>query len=172
MRFMLVHTSTYLFVVPGLVATVAGIATLAVFAAHSTLGHSAGTSIAIAAAIASIVGAQVIQLGLFAKTYAVIYLDEREPTLERLWHRVRLEQGLLLGAVVIVVGLTIAAISEFDSQSDPRLGLLGLTLLALGIQVIFGSFFLSVLGLSEHAVIRRADAGSVVEEPPIYKSGS
>lgn len=172
MRFMLVHTSTYLFVVPGLVATVAGIATLAVFAAHSTLGHSAGTSIAIAAAITSIVGAQVVQLGLFAKTYAVIYLDEREPTLERLWHRVRLEQGLLLGAVVIVVGLTIAAISEFDSQSDPRLGLLGLTLLALGIQVIFGSFFLSVLGLSEHAVIRRADAGSVVEEPPIYKSGS
>jgi hypothetical protein len=102
----------------------------------------------------------------------VIYLDEREPTLERLWHRVRLEQGLLLGAVVIVVGLTIAAISEFDSQSDPRLGLLGLTLLALGIQVIFGSFFLSVLGLSEHAVIRRADAGSVVEGPSVYKSGS
>jgi hypothetical protein len=166
MRFMLVHTSTYLFVVPGLVATIAGIATLSVFAAHSTLAHSAGTSIAIAAAITSIVGVQVVQLGLFAKTYAVIYLEEREPTLERLWHRVRLEQGLLLGAVVIVAGVTIAAISEFDSQSDPRLGLLGLTLFALGTQVIFGSFFLSVLGLSEHAIIRRGGGGRAVEEPP------
>jgi glycosyltransferase involved in cell wall biosynthesis len=165
-RFMLVHTSTYLFVVPGLVATVAGIVTLSVFAAHSTLAHSAGTSIAIAAAITSIVGVQVVQLGLFAKTYAVIYLEEHEPALERLWPRVRLEQGLLLGAVVIVAGVTIAAISEFDSQSDPRLGLLGLTLFALGTQVIFGSFFLSVLGLSEHAIIRRGGAERAVEEPP------
>jgi glycosyltransferase involved in cell wall biosynthesis len=171
MRFMLVHTSTYLFVVPGLVATVAGIATLSVFAAHSTLAHSAGTSIAIAAAITSIVGVQVVQLGLFAKTYAVIYLEEREPTLERLWHRVRLEQGLLVGAVVIVVGVTIAAISEFDSQSDPRLGLLGLTLFALGTQVIFGSFFLSVLGLSEHAIIRHGGTERAVEEPPSQPPG-
>jgi len=171
MRFMLVHTSTYLFVVPGLVATVAGIVTLSVFAARSTLAHTAGTSIAIAAAITSIVGVQVVQLGLFAKTYAVIYLEEREPTLERLWHRVRLEQGLLVGAVVIVVGVTIAAISEFDSQSDPRLGLLGLTLFALGTQVIFGSFFLSVLGLSEHAIIRHGGTERAVKEPPSQPPG-
>jgi hypothetical protein len=69
--------------------------------------------------------------------------------------------------VVIVTGITIAAISEFDSQSDPRLGLLGLTLFALGAQTIFGSFFLSVLGLSEHAIIRRGGAERASEEPPI-----
>jgi hypothetical protein len=149
MRFMLLHTPTHLFVLPGTVATVIGLAILSVFAASPTLGHESGTSVAIAAAIVSIVGAQVVQLGVCAKTYAVIYLGEKELTLERLWRRVRLEQGLLLGAVASAVGLAIAGISEFDSTSDPRLGLLGLTLFALGTQVIFSSFFLSVLGLGQ-----------------------
>jgi len=40
-----------------------------------------------------------------------------------------------------------------------------LTLLALGAQAIFGSFFLSVLGLSEHSIIRHRGTGPVVEEP-------
>lgn len=159
-RFMLVHTSTYLFVVPGTFATAAGLTTLAVFASRPTLGHTAGTSVAIAAAILSIVGAQIVQLGLLAKTYAVLYLGEREPGLQRLWYRVRLEQGLLFGAIAVLCGLAIAGVSEFDSRSDPRLGLLGLTVFALGTQVIFGSFFLSILGLSEHSLIRRADEQS------------
>ena len=90
-----------------------------------------------------------------------------ERTLERLWNRVHLEQGLLAGAVVCAVGLTIAGVAEFDSSPNPRLGLLGLTLLALGAQAIFGSFFLSVLGLSEHSIIRSSrDTGPAVEEPP------
>jgi glycosyltransferase involved in cell wall biosynthesis len=164
-RFMLVHTATYLFVLPGAVAAIAGIATLSFFAANPTYAPVKGLSIAIAAAIISIVGVQVIQLGLFAKTYSVLYLGESEPTLERLWNRVRLEQGLLAGAIVCVVGLTIAGVAEFDSSPNPRLGLLGLTLLALGAQAIFGSFFLSVLGLSEHSIIRHRDTGPGVEEP-------
>jgi glycosyltransferase involved in cell wall biosynthesis len=156
-RFMLVHTATYLFVVPGALAAVAGIATLSFFAANPTYAPIKGLSVAIAAAIVSI----------FAKTYSVLYLGESEPTLERLWNRVHLEQGLLAGAIVCVVGLTIAGVAEFDNSPNPRLGLLGLTLLALGAQAIFGSFFLSVLGLSEHAVIRgRRGTGRVVEEPP------
>jgi glycosyltransferase involved in cell wall biosynthesis len=165
-RFMLVHTATYLFVIPGALAAVAGVATLAFFAADPTFAPKRGLSVAIAAAIISIVGVQVIQLGLFAKTYSVLYLGETEPKLERLWDRVHLEQGLLAGAVVCALGLTIAGLAEFDSSPNARLGLLGLTLLALGAQAIFGSFFLSVLGLSEHAIIRRRRGGRVVEEPP------
>jgi hypothetical protein len=149
MRFMLIHTSTYLFVLPGGIATTVGLVTLALLAASPALWGAAGTSIAIAAAIAAIVGAQVVQIGLFAKTYAVIHLGEREPQLERMWHDVRLEHGLLFGGAAVVLGLAIAGVSEFDATSDPRLGLLGLTLVALGTQVIFGSFFLSILGLSD-----------------------
>ena len=41
----------------------------------------------------------VIQLGLFARTYAALYLGEAEPMLESIWRRFRLEHGLALGAV-------------------------------------------------------------------------
>lgn len=169
LRFMLVHSATHLFVVPGVLAAVGGLATLVAFAAAPDLGRSWGLSVAIAAAIVSIVGAQVVQLGLFAKTYAVLYLDERELALERAWNSVRLEHGLLAGAIVASVGLAVAGVAEFDGDANPRLGLLGLTLFALGAQTIFGSFFLSVLGLSEHAIIRsrsheRADRQNEVDE--------
>jgi hypothetical protein len=44
-------------------------------------------------------------------------------------------------------------------------------LFALGTQVIFGSFFLSVLGLSEHAIIRRGGTERAVEHPPSQPPG-
>ena len=52
----------------------------------------------------------------------------------------------MLGAVTLVVGAIIAAISNFDEVPDTALGMLGLTLAALGVQGIFSSFFLSILG--------------------------
>ena len=160
-RFMLVHTSTWLFVLPGAAAALAGIGTLGVLASKPELGPRWNLSVAIAAAIVAVVGVQVAQLGLFAKTFAVLYLGEKEPGLERLWHRVHLEQGLIGGALGAVAGLVLAGAAEFDSSPNPQLGLLGLTLFALGIQTIFGSFFLSVLGLSE-----RPSGGAGAEHAP------
>jgi hypothetical protein len=155
-RFMLVHSATFLFVVPGALALVAGLALLVPLAADRGLGDPSWTvPVAIAASFLAVVGAQVIQLGLFARTYAALYLGEDEPLLERGWGRLRLEHGLAAGAVVLLAGATLAGIAHFDSVPDPALGLLGLTLVALGVQAVFGSFFLSILGLSEHAILRR-----------------
>jgi hypothetical protein len=111
--------------------------------------------LAIAASFVIVVGAQVIQLGLFARTYAAIYLEEHEPMLERVWGRFKLEHGLGAGAITFLVGAALTAVAHFNSVPDPALGLLGLTLVALGFQAVFGAFFLSILGLSEHAVLWR-----------------
>jgi hypothetical protein len=97
----------------------------------------------------------VIQLGLFARTYAVIYLGERDEALEQGWRRFRLEHGLALSGVTLTVGLTITLVSLFDGIKDPRLGILGLALVAIAAQGAFGAFFLSILGLSEHAILHR-----------------
>ena len=155
-RFMLVHSANWLFVVPGAVAVVVGLATLVPFAADRDLGDpSWAVPVSILASFLVVVGAQVIQLGLFARTYAALYLGDDEPFLESMWRRFRLEHGLALGAATLVVGVVLALVSNFDGVPDPSLGLLGLTLIALGAQAIFGSFFLSILGLSEHARLRR-----------------
>jgi hypothetical protein len=154
---MLVHSPTFLFAIPGGLMCVGGLGVLAWLGVDRTLPDDA-TGVAMAMAAIALVGAQVIQLGLFARTYAVVYLGETDATLESLWRRYRLEHGLLLSLLALAGGLAIVAYSYFNGVSDPRLGLLGLTLVALGVQGAFGAFFLSILGLSEHAVLRRRGA--------------
>jgi len=144
-RFMLVYSPTFLFAVPGGLMCVAGLGVLTWLGIDRTLPEDA-TGWAIASAVLALVGAQVLQLGLFARTFAVIYLGETDEALERLWRRLRLEHGLAASAAVFAVGVGIAIYSYFNGVQDPRLGLLGLTLVALAVQGVFGSFFLSVLG--------------------------
>ncbi len=153
-RFMLVYSPTFLFILPGPLATLIGLAVVIALAADTGLGDP-WTGVSVAFAMLSLVGVGVMQLGLYARTYAVIYLGEAGPQLERLWRRFRLEHGLALAAATLAVGFAITAISFFDGVKDPRLGVLGLTLMAIAFQGAFASFFLSILGLSEHAVLRR-----------------
>jgi hypothetical protein len=122
--------------------------------------------VAIGASFLVVVGGQVIQLGLYARTYAAIYLGDDEPLLQRGWRRFRLEHGLAASAVVLVAGVIVTLIAHLDDVPDPALGLLGLTLVALGVQGVFSSFFLSILGLSEHAILRRQGRERVEEQVP------
>ena len=153
-RFMLVYSPTFLFMLPGALATLIGLAVVIALAAAPGLSDP-WTGVSVAFAMLSLVGVGVMQLGLYARTYAVIYLGEEGAQLERLWRRFRLEHGLVFAAVTLAVGFTITAVSFFDGVPDPRLGVLGLTLMAIAFQGAFASFFLSILGLSEHAVLRR-----------------
>ena len=72
--------------------------------------------------------------------------------LERLWRRVRLEHGLIAGAILFAVGvgILIAIFVTWAKHGFGPLGheyatALGFTLVALGVQVVFGSFFIGVL---------------------------
>jgi hypothetical protein len=153
-RFMLVYSPTFLFAVPGALAAVGGLGGLAVLAAANGLSDR-WTGVAVAFAMLAIVGLGLVQLGVFARTYAAVYLGEKDEQLERGWRRFRLEHGLALAGATLALGLTITLVSFFDGVRDPRLGVLGLALVAIAFQGAFGAFFLSILGLSEHAVLRR-----------------
>jgi glycosyltransferase involved in cell wall biosynthesis len=158
-RFMLVYSPAFLFVLPGGIAALVGLTGLVVLGAMPHLSDN-WTGVSVFLAMLTIVGVGVIQLGLFARTYAVIYLGEHDERLEHGWQRFRLEHGLALSAVTFLVGTAITCVSFFDGVKDPRLGVLGLTLVGVAFQGAFGSFFLSILGLSEHAILRRQTFGS------------
>jgi glycosyltransferase involved in cell wall biosynthesis len=155
LRFLLIHSPTWLFLVPGALLVVAGLlGGLVVLTGVNVLGREWDLHALIAAALTLIVGAQVIQFGLFARAYAAYYLGEHDPLFDRWRARLRLEHGLALGGALLLAGVAICAIVAvtwfdrgFGELSEEKLAVAGLTLVVLGIQVVFGSFFLSILGL-------------------------
>lgn len=156
-RFMLVYSPVFLFIFPGGAAALTGLIGMVVLAVLRHLGDN-WTGVSVGFAMLTSLGLGLVQLGVSARTYAVIYLGEHDEGLERSWKQLRLEHGLLLSAATVLVGAAITLVSFFDGVKDPRLGILGLALVAAGFQGVFGSFFLSILGLSEHAILRRGRA--------------
>jgi glycosyltransferase involved in cell wall biosynthesis len=155
LRFLLVHSPTHLFLVPGVTLLALGLlGMLAVLVNLSFFGRAWDLHAMIAASMATIAGAQVVGLGLGARAYGVHHLGERDPLLERLEGRWHLEHGLLLGGAIFLAGFVIAAAvlitwinRGFGALGEERLAILSLTLIVVGMQVVFTSFLLSIIGL-------------------------
>jgi hypothetical protein len=155
LRFLLVHSPTHLFVVPGLVLVVLGaIAGTISLTGIELFGRPWLLHSMVAAALAMIVGTQIVALGLCAHAYGAYFLGERDPWFDRMRERFRLEHGLLLGGTIALVGFVLAAIivgmwldRGFGALSEERLAVAAATLMIIGIQIFFSSFLLSILGL-------------------------
>jgi glycosyltransferase involved in cell wall biosynthesis len=155
LRFLLVHSSTWLFFVPGALLLAVGLlAGIVVVTGVNVFGRDWDLHTLIGAALLSIVGAQVLQFGMFGRAYAAYYLDEHDALFDRLRERLRLEHGLLVGGALLLAGAVVCAIivgtwvsRGFGALREEQLAVVGVTLVVLGIQTVFGSFFLSVLGL-------------------------
>jgi glycosyltransferase involved in cell wall biosynthesis len=155
LRFLLVHSPTYLFVVPG--TLLAGVGTLLVAFVGSGLdffGRAWGLHALIGGALLMIVGTQVLALGLCAHAYGTYFMGDRDPWFDRMRRRFRLEHGLLLGGAFMLVGFAGGAVivatwisHGLGSLADEKLAVISATLLIVGIQIFFSSFLLSILGL-------------------------
>jgi glycosyltransferase involved in cell wall biosynthesis len=155
LRFLLLHSPNHLFILPGvLMAALGGLISLTVVAHVSVLARQWDLHSLIAGSLLLIVGAQLVGLGLCAHAYATYFMGERDPWFDRLRARLRLEHGLMLGTGVALVGLTMSIVvvlewigSGLGSLSQERVAISAATLLVLGIQIVFTSFLLSILGL-------------------------
>jgi glycosyltransferase involved in cell wall biosynthesis len=155
LRFLLVHSPNYLFILPG--AVLAGLGTLIVVVVGlglSFFGRAWGLHALIGGALLMIVGTQVLALGLCAHAYGTYFMGERDPWFDRMRARFRLEHGLLLGGAFMLLGTGIGVVilatwiaHGFGSLSDERAAVVAATLLIVGIQIFFSSFLLSILGL-------------------------
>lgn len=155
LRFLVLHAPRHLFIVPGAAMSLLGALTSLLVLTHvSVLGRRWEGHALIGGSLFLIVGTQVVTLGLCALAYATYFMGERDPWFERLSRRYRLEHGLLLGGGLSLLGLTalVAIVVQwvehgFGSLAYEHLAILAATLLVVGVQVIFGSFLLSILGL-------------------------
>jgi hypothetical protein len=154
-RFMLLYSPSWLYLVPGAFMLLLGIAGMVVLAASGgvdVFGRSWQIHTMLGFVALTLIGAQVIQLGAFARTYARVRIGEHDPLLERVGRRLRLEHGLLAGGALILLGLAglVAVAVEWALDGFGVLGrsyetALLVTMLGLGIQVVFGAFFLALL---------------------------
>jgi len=159
LRFLLVHSPTHLFIVPG--AVLAGVGTLIVALVGSGLdlfGRAWGIHALIGGALLMVVGTQVLALGLCAHAYGTYYLGERDPWFDRMRARFRLEHGLMLGGLFVFLGIVLGGVivgtwisHGFGSLAGEFMAVTAATLVIVGIQIFFSSFLLSILGLRRGA---------------------
>jgi hypothetical protein len=162
LRFLLVHSPTYLFVIPGAaMAGVGAVVALTVLTRLSLFGRSWDLHAMIGGALLMVVGTQILALGLCAHAYGSYFMGERDAWFDRMRARFRLEHGLLLGGAFILAGLVVGTVivvtwinRGFGQLSEERTAVLAATLIIVGIQIFFSSFLLSILGL------RRRDQAS------------
>src|SRR4051794_40029250 len=104
LRFLLVHSPTYLFMVPGLVMGAIGLAIFAAVLMQIDLfGRQWDLHTMIGGALLLIVGAQIVALGLCAHAYGMYFMGEKDPWFDRMRARFRLEHGLMVGGAFIGV---------------------------------------------------------------------
>ena len=162
LRFLLVHSPTWLFVVPGgLMLLLGALGMIASLSGVELFGREWQLHAMIASVLLAVAGAQVLQIGGFARAYAAYYLGEHDRLLDTLRSRLRLEHGLAAGGLLLLAGFALCGLvlvtwidRGLGELREEKLALTGFTFIVLGLQTVFGAFFLSVLGLR-----RRPHAG-------------
>ena len=160
LRFLLLYSPRWLFLYPGalLMFTGALVGMLLLLQPITIGGVAFGVHTLVYAALAVIVGFQSVIFAVFTKVFAI---NERllpeDPRMNKMFEYITLETGLIVGSVLLVAGLagsvyafTIWGERDFgllDPSRTLRLVIPAFTAIALGIQIILSSFFLSVLGM-------------------------
>jgi len=164
LRFMLLYAPNWLFLLPGAALVLAGL-----FLVFWLLPGSRQISphvvldihTMIFGVIFTLLGAQILSIGAFAKVFSYAErFDRRSVSLRRVLKRVTLETGLLLGGGLFLMGFAGCAwvtwqwaASGFGELHQIRQVLFWSMWLFLGLQIIFAAFFLSMLGISRETFI-------------------
>lgn len=155
LRLMLVYSPGFLFFIPGAVMVAIGTLTIGTVLAKVTIfGRQFYIHAEIAGSLLVIVGIEVIVLGLIARTYGFYFMGVRDPFLERMHRHFTLERGLIAGGVVVLAAVVggLVIVGDWIAKGAGSLGqgevaLLAATVVVAGVQIIFASFVLSILGL-------------------------
>ena len=161
LRFLLLYSPRWLFLYPGILLMALGLAFgLWLIPAPRRLGpFGLDVHTLLYAAGAVLIGFQAVLFAIFSKVFAIgAGLMPEDVRLSRLTRVVRLEAGLITGAILVIAGLagSIFAVSQWRNTSygplSPsevlRLVIPSVTAMILGFETILGSFFLSVLALA------------------------
>ena len=153
LRFLLLYSPRWLFLYPGAVIALVGLA------ASAVLLPTPRVHTLVYAAMLVLVGSQTMLFALLTKIFAVNEgLLPPDRRLDRVFTVLTLEVGLATGALLLLLGLagSLSALAVWEATSfgeldasamTMRIVIVSSTAIALGVQVILSSFFFSILGL-------------------------
>jgi glycosyltransferase involved in cell wall biosynthesis len=155
LRVILVYNPTFLFLIPGAFMLFAGsLVTLLVFAEVPIFGRELQVHSLIFGCLLILLGVQAIGLGLSARAFGVYFISERDELFQKLRSRLRLEHGLALAVAVGGIGLALFGVviarwvsHGFGTLREERLAIFAATVVAVGAQIFFTSFLVSIIGL-------------------------
>ena len=159
LRFFLMYSPRYLFLVPGGVLIALGLIGYGLALPGVTIGSvTLDAHTLLFSSLALICGYQSILFAVFTKIFVIRErLHPAAASMTRLFRVVTLERGALAGAVAMVLGVTLllaavwtwadANFGRLDYARTMRWVIPGVTLTALGFQTVLSSFFMSILGM-------------------------
>ena len=157
LRFFLLYSPRWLFLMPGLALIAAGLlGYLVAMPAMHLFGVTFDIHTLMFASLFLLCGYQSVLFSLFSKTFAISeQLLPDDPRLERFHTAVTLERGLIVGAAALTAGVVLLGCAvlqwariDFQHLNYPhtmRWVIPGATLTALGHQTILGSFLMSLI---------------------------
>jgi glycosyltransferase involved in cell wall biosynthesis len=161
LRFLLMYSPRWLFLYPGMVLMLSGLIGCALLLPGRRVFHGIGFDVhtLLYAFVSVLLGFQLIAFATFTKVFAITEgLLPEDPRLTRAFRWVTLETGLIVGGVLILLGIggSIFAVSGWARESfgalnterTLRIVMPSVFSLTMGVQIVFSSFFLSILGLS------------------------
>lgn len=160
LRFLLLYSPRWLFLIPGLVFMTLGlVAGIALSTGPVTVGEIAfDVDTLVGAGAALVIGFQAVLFALLTKVYAMqegfLPHDRRVQKIIDWWS---LERGVLLGGLLAVAGLAglvasllhwrVNSFGELDPRHSLRIVVPSATALVMSFQAIFASLFVSILGI-------------------------
>ncbi len=148
LRFMLMFSPNYLFFIPGALLFLLGFSLMSMlmFGTFIIKGNDAGPFISLAASFITVLGYQVISLGLYSKIYAIhTGFEKQDKLIDFIAEKIPLEKGILIGLSILLSSIfAFFAINKFIINKIVLM-IFCLTIIIIGFQTIFSVFFVSIM---------------------------
>ena len=159
LRFFLLHSPRWLFSIPGMLMMIMGAVGYALALPGARIGQATlGVHTLLVSSLTVLLGFQLVCFAVFTKTYAITEkILPPDPKFERIFEWINLERGLMLSAIMMVVGIALISVvfyqwyqigfGPLDYADSMRWIIPGALLIAIGFEGFFFSWFVSILGI-------------------------
>lgn len=162
LKFLMMYSPNWTFLYPGLILSIIGlIIMVAIGIGSPAIGRvNFGINTMMYGSASVLVGVNIILFSLFTKAYALHsgFIPNSTKTIEN-FERFTVEKGVVLGVVLTIIGLIItimafviwgnASFGDLEPELMMKITIPAATLIAIGIELIFASFFLGILEIKK-----------------------